>query len=169
MIKFKLKEGVPVPKYETEGAAGADVIANSVIKAYKGDIEVVGEKLEKMQKGFIDRGYIKLRAFERVIFGTGITVADMSKDFEIQVRSRSGVAAKKGLLVANSPGTVDSDYRGEIGVILYNSTPFLSKVEFKERIAQIVPKKTNQEEWVISADVIVTERGEGGFGSTGNK
>lgn len=168
MIKFKT-EGVELPHYATIGSSGMDVVANSILKAFKGDQEITGEKLEKMQKGFEERGYIKLRGFERILFGTGLTVADMDNDLEVQVRARSGVALKRGLLVANSPGTVDSDYRGQVGVIIYNSTPFLNKVEKGERIAQLVSMKIAKPV-ILDSDVIYeTERAEGGFGSTGTK
>lgn len=169
MIKFKLKEGVDLPKYESKQAVGLDVVANSIIKAFKGDTEIVGEKLEKVRTGFEERGYIKLRPFERILFGTGV-FAELPDNIELQVRSRSGMALKKGLFVANQPGTIDPDYRGEIGVIIYNSTPFLNKVEKGDRIAQVVPKEiirptayqVTEEEFDSN-----TERGEGGFGSTG--
>ena len=167
MIKFKLEEGVELPHYESIGAAGMDVKAHSILKAFKGDQEIIGEKFDKMVKGFEERGYIKLRAFERILFGTGLTVADMDNDLEIQVRARSGVALKRGLLVANSPGTIDSDYRGKVGVIIYNSTPFLNKVEKGERIAQLVPAKTTKPVIVENDIIIDTDRGEGGFGSSG--
>ena len=166
MTEFKLAEGVEMPKYETEGASGKDVIAHSIIKVFKGDQEVVGDKLEKVKQSFADRGYIKLRPFERILFGTGITVADMDSEEEIQVRSRSGVALKRGLIVANSPGTVDADYRGQIGVIILNSTPFLNKVEKGERIAQIVHATVIRPYVEQVTDVTETARGEGGYGST---
>lgn len=169
MIKFKLKEGVKLPEYKTVGSAGLDVTAVSIMKAYKGDSEVAEDKLEKMQQGFEERGFIKIRPFERILFDTGITVADMSNDLEIQVRSRSSLALKRGLFVANQPGTIDADYRGTIGVIIYNSTPFLTKIEKHERIAQLVPKTcamvSPQEVEILSE----TDRGSGGFGSTGTK
>lgn len=167
MISVVLKEGVELPKYETPGSSGLDVKANSILKVYKGDTEVTGEKLEKIKENFIDRGYIKLRGHERILFGIGITIADMPQNVELQVRSRSGVALKRGILVANSPGTIDADYRGEIGIILYNSSPYLNKVEKNERIAQIVPAVVHKEEFGKTSEIIETSRGAGGFGSTG--
>lgn len=169
MISVILQEGVELPKYETPNSAGLDVKAISILKVFKGDAEVEGDKLEKIKENFIERGFIKLRGFERILFGTGIKVADMPQDVELQVRNRSGVALKRGLLVANSPGTVDSDYRGEIGVIIYNSSPFLNKVEKNERIAQIIPAKVHKEEFNVVLTSTETSRGEGGFGSTGTK
>lgn len=169
MIKLKVEEGVSLPQYETTGASGADVIAHSIMKAYKGDAEITGDKLEKMKQGFAERGYIKLRPFERVLFGTGLTVADMDQSLELQVRARSGVALKRGLMIANAPGTIDSDYRGPIGIIIYNSTPFLNKIEKDERIAQIVPALAAKVNLQLSEEVTETSRGEGGFGSTGTQ
>lgn len=169
MIKIILDNGVPEPKYETTGAAGIDVRAEKLLALYKGDVPVEPDKLKILQEKFINQGYIKLRGHERALFGTGIKIADMSSDIEIQVRNRSGQSLKKGLLVANSPGTVDSDYRGEIGIILVNSTPFLNKVERRDRIAQLVVAKTERQRFIISEEVVETERGSGGFGFTGTK
>lgn len=167
MIKFKLEEGVELPKYGSALASGFDVVAHSIIKAYKGDAEITGEKLEKMKEGFLERGYIKLRPFERVLFHTGLTVADLHQEVELQVRARSGVALKRGLLIANAPGTIDADYRGVAGVIIYNSTPFLNKVEKGERIAQFVPTLVTRLTPQLADEVTETERGADGFGSTG--
>ena len=167
MIKFKLEKGIDLPKYEYEGAVGLDVSSNSIIAVFKGDQAVTGEKLEKIKENFNNRGYIKLRAFERVLFGTGITVAEMHPNLELQVRSRSGISLKRGLNVFNSPGTVDSDYRGEIGVILYNSTPFLNQVDKGERIAQIVPKEAIRPDITECNDITESNRNSDGFGSTG--
>lgn len=167
MISLVLKEGVELPKYETENSAGFDVRANNIIKAYKGTVEVDEERLEKIKESFEKRGYIKMRAHERILFGTGITVADMPADVEIQVRPRSGLSLKTGLMVSNSPGTIDADYRGEIGIILYNSTPYLNQVNKDTRIAQLVTAKVHKEEFGKTSEVIETIRGAGSFGSTG--
>lgn len=168
MIKFKLEEGIELPKFESALASGFDVVAHSIIKVYKGDKEVTGEKLDKVRQSFNERGYIKLRPFERVLFGTGLTLADINTSLEIQVRPRSGVSLKRGLFVANSPGTIDADYRGVCGVIIYNSTPFLNQVDKGERIAQFVPAYVAERPEITSSkDVSSTERGEGGFGSSG--
>jgi dUTP pyrophosphatase len=168
MIKIELKEGVEAPKYETEGASGMDVVANSIITAYKGNTEIAPDKLKKMQEGFQERGYIKLRGFERVLFGTGITISHMEPIAEIQVRPRSGNSLKKGILVANSPGTIDSDYRGEIGVILLNATPHLNSVKKGSRIAQILTAVKDRIPVEVSSQKTVTKRGFLGFGSTGS-
>lgn len=169
MISVVLQEGVELPKYETPGASGFDVKAISILKVFKGDVEKPEEEVQKIRQNFDERGYIKLRGFERILFGTGITVADMPQDVELQIRSRSGVSLKRGLVVANQPGTIDADYRGEIGIILYNSTPFLNKVEKGERLAQIVAAKVHREEFGKSTEVIETARGSKGFGSSGTK
>ena len=170
MIKFKLEEGIELPKFESALASGFDVVAHSIIKVYKGDKEVTGEKLDKVRQSFNERGYIKLRPFERVLFGTGLTLADINTSLEIQVRPRSGVSLKRGLFVANSPGTIDADYRGACGVIIYNSTPFLNQVDKGERIAQFVPAYVAERPEITSSeDISSTERGGSGFGSTGSK
>lgn len=167
MVKFKVQEGVELPKYESNLAAGFDVTAQSIVKAFKGDTEVTGDKLEKIKQGFVERGYIKIRPFERIMFDTGLTVADMSENIELQVRSRSGVSLKRGLFVANQPGTIDPDYRGVVGVIIYNSTPFLNKVEKGERIAQIVASEFVRVNISSTDEISTTNRGSDGFGSTG--
>ena len=88
---------------------------------------------------------------------------------ELQVRSRSGMTLKQGLIVANQPGTIDEDYRGTIGVILMNSTPFLSEIKKGERIAQIVPGYVPAYKIDFTEEVTETERGNKGFGSSGKK
>jgi len=129
------------PNYETDGAAGMDLRAN---------IESA----------------ITLQPLERAVVKTGLFIA-LPIGFEAQVRPRSGLAAKKGISVLNAPGTVDADYRGEIGVILVN----LSKEEFVvndgERIAQLVIAKHERVNWQEVDVLSKTSRGEGGFGSTG--
>ncbi|MFT6749542.1 MAG: dUTP pyrophosphatase [Flavobacterium sp.] len=129
------------PSYETEGAAGMDLRAN----------------IEKE---------IILKPLERAIVKTGLYIS-LPIGFEAQVRPRSGLAAKKGITVLNAPGTVDADYRGEIGVILVN----LSNTEFTihdgERIAQLIIAKHERVHWKEVETLSETERGAGGFGSTG--
>lgn len=129
------------PNYETEGAAGMDLRAN---------IEAA----------------ITLKPLERAIVKTGLFIA-LPVGFEAQVRPRSGLAAKKGITVLNAPGTVDADYRGEIGVILVN----LSNEEFVindgERIAQLIIAKHERVHWQEVTVLSETERGADGFGSTG--
>ena len=129
------------PNYETEGAAGMDLRAN---------IE----------------GAIILKPLERIIVKTGLFIA-LPIGFEAQVRPRSGLAAKKGITVLNAPGTVDADYRGEIGVILVNLSNEDFVVNDGERIAQLVIAKHERINWQEVTILSETERGDAGFGSTG--
>ena len=109
-----------------------------------------------------------LGPLERTIVGTGLKIA-LPEGFEAQVRPRSGLAAKHGLTVLNSPGTIDADYRGEIGVILVNLSNEIFTVNPGERIAQLVIAKYEQALWEPSDSLDETERGAGGFGSTGKE
>jgi dUTP pyrophosphatase len=129
------------PTYETNGAAGMDLRAN----------------IEKS---------ITLKPLERAIVKTGLFIA-LPIGFEAQVRPRSGLAAKKGITVLNSPGTVDADYRGEVGVILVNLSNNDFIVNDGERIAQLVIAKHERANWKEVEVLSETERGLGGFGSTG--
>lgn len=165
-IKIVLEEGVGLPMYATAKAVGFDLRVNKILATYKGDIASSELKVAKINEGFLKRQYIKIRAFERVLFGTGIFV-ELPSTMELQIRSRSGTALKKGLVVINSPGTIDPDYRGEIGIIIYNSAPFLTEVKFNERLAQAVPKAVLRPALIIQTELSPTDRGEGGFGSTG--
>ena len=131
----------PLPKFETEGSAGMDVRAN---------IE----------------DSITLKPLERKLIPTGLFF-ELPLGFEMQVRPRSGLAAKKGITVLNSPGTVDADYRGEIGVILVNLSHEDFVIENGERIAQLIIAKHERAEWIEVTELSETSRGEGGFGSTG--
>jgi dUTP pyrophosphatase len=130
-----------IPSYETTGAAGMDLKAN------------------------IDTPII-LKPLERAIVKTGLFIA-LPQGFEAQVRPRSGLAAKKGITVLNSPGTVDADYRGEIGVILVNLSNEKFIVNDGERIAQLVIAKHERISWKEVEILSETQRGSGGFGSTG--
>jgi dUTP pyrophosphatase len=129
------------PAYETDGAAGMDLRAN----------------IEES---------ITLKPLERAIVKTGLYIA-LPIGFEAQVRPRSGLAAKKGITVLNSPGTVDADYRGEIGVILVNLSNEVFVVNDGERVAQLVIAKHERVQWKEVTVLNETERGSGGFGSTG--
>jgi len=129
------------PNYETDGAAGMDLRAN------------------------IDTA-ITLKPLERTIVKTGLYIA-LPVGFEAQVRPRSGLAVKKGITVLNSPGTVDADYRGEIGVILVNLSNEEFVVNDGERIAQLIIAKHERVSWQEVNNLNETERGSGGFGSTG--
>ena len=132
-----------LPDYKSDASAGMDLRAN----------------LEQS---------ITLNPLARAIIKTGLFI-EIPIGFEAQVRPRSGLAAKKGITVLNSPGTIDADYRGEIGVILVNlsSEPFV--IENGERIAQLVIAKHERAQWNSVETLSDTVRGEGGFGSTGVK
>jgi dUTP pyrophosphatase len=132
-----------LPNYETIASAGMDLRANLTES-------------------------ITLNPLERAIVKTGLFI-ELPIGYEAQVRPRSGLAAKKGITVLNSPGTVDADYRGEIGVILVNlsNEPFV--IENGERIAQLIIAKHERAEWIAVEKLSETSRGEGGFGSTGLK
>lgn len=135
--------GHALPDYETIASAGMDLRA------------VLPEP-------------VTLKPLERTIVKTGLFI-ELPIGYEAQVRPRSGLAAKKGVTVLNSPGTIDADYRGEIGVILVNlsSEPFT--VENGERVAQLVIAKHERAEWNEVSELSETSRGAGGFGSTGTK
>jgi dUTP pyrophosphatase len=132
-----------LPNYETIASAGMDLRAN------------LSES-------------ITLNPLERTIVKTGLFI-ELPIGFEAQVRPRSGLAAKKGITVLNSPGTVDADYRGEIGVILVNLSNEVFIIENGERIAQLIIAKHERAEWIEVQELSETSRGEGGFGSTGVK
>ena len=134
-------EGLPLPAYATEGSAGMDVHAaiDEPITLQPGEVHLVP---------------------------TGLAFA-VPRGFECQVRSRSGLAAKHGVFALNSPGTIDSDYRGEVKVILANFSKAPYTIERGTRIAQLVVASHAHVEWNEVDDLEATSRGEGGFGSTG--
>jgi dUTP pyrophosphatase len=142
-IKIINKSQHGLPGYETIASAGMDLRANL-------------------------SGPIELKPLERAIVKTGLFI-ELPIGYEAQVRPRSGLAAKKGITVLNSPGTVDADYRGEIGVILVNLSNENFVIENGERIAQLVIAKHERAEWTAVETLSETSRGEGGFGSTGVK
>jgi dUTP pyrophosphatase len=111
---------------------------------------------------------ITLAPLERSIIPTGLKIA-LPEGYEAQVRPRSGLAAKHGITVLNSPGTIDADYRGEIGVILVNLSQTSFTIQPEERIAQLVVAKYEQIQWEETEELSQTNRGAGGFGSTGKK
>lgn len=111
---------------------------------------------------------VTLQPLERKIIGTGLKIA-LPEGYEAQVRPRSGLAAKHGITVLNAPGTIDADYRGEIGVILVNLSNNAFTIEPGERIAQLVIAQYEQIEWMSTESLDQTDRGAGGFGSTGKK
>jgi len=111
---------------------------------------------------------ITIKSLDRVLIKTGLFMA-LPQGYEAQVRPRSGLAFKKGITVLNAPGTIDADYRGEVGVILVNLSREDFVIEHGDRIAQMVIAKYERAEWNEVAKLSETERGEGGFGSTGVK
>lgn len=142
-IKIINKSRHSLPDYETIASAGMDLRAN------------LSEP-------------ITLKSLERTIVKTGLFI-ELPIGYEAQVRPRSGLAAKKGVTVLNSPGTIDADYRGEIGVILINLSTEDFVIENGERIAQLVIARHERAGWIEVEELSETSRGEGGFGSTGVK
>jgi dUTP pyrophosphatase len=141
VLKIVNKSNNKLPQYETELSAGMDV------------------------RAFLDSS-ITLQPLDRVLIKTGL-FAELEKGFEIQVRPRSGLALKKGITVLNSPGTIDADYRGEIGVILINLSKDKFVISSGDRIAQLVVCKHEQPKIVLSNSLSETQRSDKGFGSTG--
>jgi len=152
MCKFELMENMvkiintsnnPNPEYKTTGSSGMDV------------------------RAFV-AGSIEIASLSRALIKTGLFL-EMNETLECQVRPRSGLALKKGITVLNSPGTIDADYRGEIGIILMNLSDDKVVIESGDRIAQLVFAKVEKVTLENVEVVNKTERGEGGFGSTGIK
>ena len=141
MIRIKAEKGAVIPHYATEGAAGAD------ISAYLS-------------------APVTLRPGEYKAIPTGLFM-EIPEGYEVQVRPRSGLALKHGITVLNAPGTIDSDYRGEVKVILINHSSEAFTIQNGDRIAQIVVARVHRLPFVEVDDLSATESGEGGFGSTG--
>ncbi|WP_264847021.1 dUTP diphosphatase [Capnocytophaga catalasegens] len=140
-IKIINQSNNPLPAYQTILSAGMD------IQAY------ISEP-------------ITIKPLERVLVKTGLFI-ELPQGYEAQIRPRSGLALKKGITVLNSPGTIDADYRGEIGVILINFSQENFVIESGERIAQMVIAQHETIQWKSVTSLSTTQRGEGGFGSTG--
>ncbi len=140
-INVKALEGAAIPEYKTAGAAGADVCA-------------------------LVESPVELNPGDRALIGTGLFFA-IPDGYEIQVRPRSGLAAKNGVTVLNTPGTIDSDYRGELKVILINLGKEKFTVNPGDRIAQIIVAPVTRGRFAVVEELDQTERGSGGFGSTG--
>ena len=134
---------LPLPSYETPGAAGADLRAN-----------------------FPDSAPVMLMPGARRLIPTGLRV-EIPEGFEMQIRPRSGAALKQGLSLPNTPGTIDSDYRGPLGVIVINLGQEPIRIAHGDRIAQAVVAPVVQATFVVAEDLTETDRGAGGFGSTG--
>ncbi|MGB7394382.1 MAG: dUTP diphosphatase [Pricia sp.] len=142
-IKIINKSSHNLPHYETDASAGMDLRAN------------ISET-------------VTLEPLGRAIIKTGLFI-ELPIGVEAQVRPRSGLAAKKGITVLNSPGTIDADYRGEIGVILVNLSNESYTIENGERIAQMIIARHERAKWEEVEELSLTARGEGGFGSTGTR
>ncbi|WP_164659485.1 dUTP diphosphatase [Tropicibacter sp. Alg240-R139] len=134
---------IALPSYETSGAAGADVRAN-----------------------FADRTGVSLAPGARALIPTGLRL-EIPAGYEVQVRPRSGLALKHGITLPNTPGTIDSDYRGPLGVILLNAGAEPFEVAHGERIAQLIVAPVLQAQFDLVDGLSATDRGDGGFGSTG--
>jgi len=143
IIKIVNRSNHALPHYETEASAGMDLRAN----------------IEKP---------ITLKSLERSIVKTGLFI-ELPIGYEAQVRPRSGLAAKKGITVLNAPGTIDADYRGEIGVILVNLSNEEFTIENGDRVAQLIVTRHERALWDETVELTETDRGAGGFGSTGVK
>lgn len=153
IVKYVSKEDVEAPKYETEGAAGIDIRAyECILPNDKNNVYSIEDKID-------------LYPSERILIKTGLFF-EIPKGYEAQVRPRSGLAWKHGITVLNTPGTVDEDYRGEIGVILLNTSKDIFTIRRGDRIAQIVFNKIEKADLVKVDKLSDTNRGEGGFGST---
>lgn len=142
-VKVINRSRFDLPRYATPLSAGMDVRAN------------------------IDEAVV-LRPLERAMIPTGLSI-ELPEGYEMQIRPRSGLAAKHGITVLNSPGTIDADYRGEIRVILVNLSNEEFRIEAGERIAQMVVARHEQVEWELTEELGESKRGAGGFGSTGKK
>jgi len=142
-VKVINRSANPLPEYATALAAGLDVRANISTP-------------------------IVLEPLQRAMVPTGLFI-EIPAGYEVQVRPRSGLAAKKGITVLNAPGTIDADYRGEVCVVLVNLSSEQFVIENGERIAQLVLARHEQIEWDEAEDLSKTGRGEGGFGSTGTR
>jgi dUTP pyrophosphatase len=140
-VKIVNKSRFALPEYQTPLSAGLDIRAN------------------------LDEP-VTLQPLERAMIPTGLFV-ELPEGCEMQIRPRSGLAAKHGITVLNSPGTIDADYRGEIKVILVNLSNEPFTIEAGERIAQMIVARYEQIEWEAAKELSSTERGAGGFGSTG--
>ena len=152
MVEIKLSwselsdPSVALPSYETTGAAGADLRAN-----FPPDQRHVGTVLA---------------AGARALVPTGLQM-EIPQGYEVQLRPRSGLALKHGITLLNAPGTIDSDYRGTVGVILINTSDQDFHIAHGDRIAQMVVAPVTQAGFAVSDDLSATDRGAGGFGSTG--
>jgi dUTP pyrophosphatase len=142
-VKIINRSSNPLPSYATEGASGMDI------------------------RAFLEQP-IEIAPMERKLVPTGLFI-EIPEGYEAQVRPRSGLALKQGITCLNSPGTIDADYRGEIGVILINLSAEKQVIQSGDRIAQLVFQSVTKINWQLSDQLSITVRNEGGFGHTGKK
>ena len=172
------REGVELPVYAHEGDSGMDVTAQYIQKYYIDNINVVDESVVLSEKKLNDSGLeiineglnaraAYIRVNDRCLIMTGIKVNHIPEGYEIQVRPKSGNSLKLGLEVVNSPGTIDSNYRGEIGIILKNGSYQWIEITKGMKIAQIVLAPVCKMKFGKIGTTDNSTRGEGGFGSTG--
>lgn len=133
----------PLPQYESDGAAGMDI------------------------RAFVEAGLLIIKPMRRILVPSGLSM-EIPHGYEMQIRPRSGLAIKHGVTMVNAPGTIDSDYRGEVGIILINLGENDFELRHGERIAQMVLAPVTRCAWIDVEDLEETRRGAGGFGSTGN-
>jgi dUTP pyrophosphatase len=133
----------PLPQYATSGSSGMDI------------------------RAFLTTP-LMIKPMERVLVPTGLFI-ELPENHEVQIRPRSGLAIKQGITCLNTPGTIDADYRGEIKIILINLSSEEQVINSGDRIAQMVIQKVEKVKWINTTELEETERGEGGFGSTGKK
>ena len=167
-IQIVNKSNNPLPQYETRYSAGMDVrayIDDEYIRKLRSKCYKVGIEVFEVEDNY--NNFITIRAGERVLIPTGLHIA-IPEGYEIQVRPRSGLALKHSISIVNSPGTIDADYRGDIGVILINHSNEEFTVKSGDRICQIVLKEVWQIHWDEVKELEETERGDGGFGHTGS-
>lgn len=146
-----------LPAYATNGAAGMDLQA---------ELKDINSKFFHYAEMDEEKNTLLIFSGGRALIPTNLFVS-IPDGYELQIRPRSGLALKEGITVLNTPGTIDSDYRGNIGVILFNTSDDVFEVKSGDRIAQAVLNKFETIEWSVVETLNETERGEGGFGSTG--
>lgn len=165
-IKIKAAPNVKIPEYKTIGSAGADVSAYLPSSTGSTGSPTAPTSTGSAGSPTPTSAAITLRPLERALIPTGLYF-EIPEGFEIQVRPRSGLAIKNGVTCLNTPGTIDSDYRGELKIILINLGSEDFKIENGDRIAQIVVAPVTRGDFEIVPEINETKRGSGGFGSTG--
>lgn len=166
-VKITVEPTGVIPEYATEESAAMDLRAN--LKLWNSDNDIKGDRFYFERPTNADfPPQLRLQPGGRVLIPTGIKV-EIPKGFYMDVVPRSGLALKEGITVCNSPGTIDSDYRGDVGVIIINHGKSVFVITHGERIAQFKLMKVNKIEWTKVSSLNETARGEGGFGHTGKQ